>query len=109
MDKRGFLRAGAAGALALVFGEELWARYAALPPARLARDEAFWAAIRRKYLLTPDYINLENGYFLMQSQPVLEAFVGKVRAITREASHYMRPRQFDDKLAVRRRLAEMAG
>ena len=45
----------------------------------------------------------------MQSQPVLEAFIGHVRDINFEASHYMRTRQFDDKLAVRARLAAMGG
>ena len=109
MNKREFVRAGVAGSLALLFGDDLWARYAALPPRRLAQDERFWAALRRQYLLTTDYINLESGYFSMQSQPVLEAFIGHVRAVNREASHYMRTRQYDDKLAVRRRLAELAG
>jgi selenocysteine lyase/cysteine desulfurase len=40
---------------------------------------------------------------------VLDAFVGHVRDINYEASHYMRTRQFDDKLAARARLARMAG
>ncbi len=95
--------------LGLLLGDKLWAQYATLPAQQLAQDEPFWALIRSKYRLTPDYINLENGYFVMQSQPVLEAFVGHVRDINYEASHYMRTRQFDDKLAVRARLAVMAG
>ena len=109
MNKREFLRTLGGASLALVFGEEAWARYAALPPAQLAQDEDFWAAMRAKYLLTPDYINLENGYYLMQSQPVLEAFIGRVRDINVRASRYMRTVQFDDNLAVRTRLAAMAG
>lgn len=109
MRKREFVRAVGGASLALLFGEDLWARYAALPPRQVAQDEAFWARIRRQYLLTPEYINLENGYYQMQSQPVLEAFIGRVREVNRQASRYMRTRQFDDKAAVRDRLAAMAG
>ncbi len=109
MDKRGFLRTLGGTALGLAFGREAWARYAALPADRLAQDETFWAAIRRQYRLTDEYINLENGFFLMQSQPVLEAFIARARDINHQATRYMRTRQADDKLAVRRRLAAMAG
>jgi selenocysteine lyase/cysteine desulfurase len=109
MNKRQFLRTMGGASLGLLLGDKLWAQYATLPAQQLAQDEPFWALIRSKYRLTPDYINLENGYFVMQSQPVLEAFVGHVRDINYEASHYMRTRQFDDKLAVRARLAVMAG
>ena len=109
MNQRDFLRTLGGASLALVFGEKAWARYAVLPPATLAQDEDFWVAIRAKYLLTPDYINLENGYYLMQSQPVLEAFIGRVRDINVRASRYMRTVMPDDNLAVRRRLAAAAG
>ena len=109
MKKRDFVRGVAGGSLALLFGDDLWARYAVLPPERLAGEETFWRTIRHKYLLTSDYINLENGYYSMQAQPVLEKFVGHVRALNREAAHYMRTRMVDDKLAVRARLATLAG
>jgi selenocysteine lyase/cysteine desulfurase len=109
MNQRDFLRTLGGASLAAVFGEKLWARYAGLPPGRLAQDEDFWAAIRRKYILTPDYINLENGYYSMQAQPVLEAFIGRVRVQNIEASRYLRTRQADDNVAVRTRLAAMAG
>jgi len=109
MRKRDFVRTLGAASLAAVFGDDLWAVYRALPPRQLAQDEAFWGRIRRAYVLTPDYINLENGYYLMQSQPVLEAFVRHVREINVQASRYMRTRQFDDKAAVRDRLAAIAG
>ncbi|CAN5287523.1 aminotransferase class V-fold PLP-dependent enzyme [soil metagenome] len=109
MNKRQFLRTMGGASVGLLLSDRLWAQYSALPPEQLAQDEPFWALIRSKYRLTPDYINLENGYFVMQSQPVLDAFVGHVRDINYEASHYMRTRQFDDKLAVRARLAAMAG
>lgn len=109
MDKRTFLRTLGVAALATVVKNDLWARYASLPPDRLAEDEKFWNTIRRQYRLTPDYVNLENGYYSMQSQPVLEAFIHHVRDINLQASRYLRTRQYNDKLAVSTRLATLAG
>ncbi len=109
MDKREFLRSVGGASLGLIFSDDLLARLTTTPPAVLARDDDFWGTLRAKYRLTPDYINLENGYYSMQSEPVLEAFIGRVREVNYEASHYMRTRQFDDKLAARTRVAALAG
>ena len=109
MNKREFLRTMGGASLGVLLGDRVWAQYAQVPPSSLAPDERFWALIRQQYRLTPDYINLENGYFSMQARPVLEAFVGRVREVNYEASHYMRTRQFDDKLAARSQLAAMGG
>ena len=109
MNKREFVRTLSSGAVGLMVSPSLLARYARIPHEQVAQDEAFWASIRGKYRLTPDYINLENGYYSMQSEPVLEAFIGHVRDINVQASRYMRTRQQDDKLRVRTRLAAMAG
>src|SRR5689334_12243876 len=109
MDKRQFLRTVTGLTMSGLLGERAWARFAALPPATLAQDEAFWAQIRAKYRLAPDYVNLENGYYSMMAQDVLEAFLGHVREVNLQAAHYMRTRQVDDKLAVRKQLAALAG
>lgn len=109
MHKRDFLRTLGGVTLGAYFAPGQLARYARLSHDALAQDETFWARIRAGFRLTPDYINLENGFFCLQPQEVLEAFIGRVRDINLEASHYMRTRQADDKLAVRTRLARMAG
>ena len=109
MNKREFVRTLGGASLGLMFSPSVLSRYMAMPHAELAQDEAFWATIRGKYKLTPEYINLENGYYSMQAEPVLEAFIGHVRSINVQASRYMRTRQPDDKLRVRTRLAKMAG
>jgi selenocysteine lyase/cysteine desulfurase len=109
MNKREFVRTLGSASLGLMVSPSLLARYATIPHEEVAEDEAFWAAIRGKYRLTPEYINLENGYYSMQAEPVLEAFIGHVRSINVQASRYMRTRQPDDKLRVRTRLAKMAG
>lgn len=109
MNKREFLLTSSRASLGALFAPNLLARFAALEPNDLARTEDFWDGIRAQFILTPDYINLENGFYCLQSQRVLEAFIGHVRAINVEASHYMRTRKDNDKLGVRTRLAKMAG
>ena len=109
MDKREFLRTLGGVTLGAWAGPDALARYAALPPRALAQAEPFWDGIRARYKLTPEYINLENGYFCLQAEEVLDGYIARARDINREASHYMRTRQVDDKLRVRQRLATMAG
>jgi selenocysteine lyase/cysteine desulfurase len=109
MNKRDFLRTSAGAGLGLLLGETLWARVADLSADRLAEDEAFWGAIRAKYRLKPDYINLESGYYSIQATPVLEAFIAKVREINYQGSYYLRTTQVPDKAAVRDKLAAIAG
>jgi selenocysteine lyase/cysteine desulfurase len=109
VNKREFVKTLGGASLGLVFSPSMLSRYMAMPHAELSQDEAFWATIRGKYKLTPEYINLENGYYSMQAEPVLEAFIGHVRSINVQASRYMRTKQPDDKLRVRTRLAKMAG
>ena len=112
MNKRDFVRTVGGGAAAMAFGPDLnslFARYAHVPAAALAEDEKFWATIRTKFKLKPDYINLENGYYCFQPEEVLTAFVNHVRAINLEGSRYMRTVRVSDKLRVRTKLAAMAG
>jgi selenocysteine lyase/cysteine desulfurase len=111
MKKREFLRSASAASVGLAFGDvaSLFAQAAQVPVEDLARDEAFWSKIRAKFKLKPDYINLENGYYCMQPQEVLEAFIAHVREVNTEASYYMRTKQYPNKEAVRDRLAGLAG
>jgi len=109
MNKREFLRSAGSGGLSLLLAPRLLAKYAEMPVERLAEDEAFWLAIRGRYRLKPDYINLESGYYSMQAQPVLEAFIARVREVNYEASYYLRTKQVPDKAALRDQLSAMAG
>ena len=109
MNKRRFLSTAGGASLGLMFGPSLLAQYATKPVTAVAEDEAFWAAVRGQFRLTSDYINLENGFYCFQPQPVLDAFIDNVRSVNLEASHYMRTRQVDDKIRIRGRLAAFAG
>jgi len=111
MNKRDFLRTASADSLGVALSDvaSVFAEVARVGADELAQDEAFWAKVRAKYKLKPDYINLENGYYCTQPQEVLEAFITHVREINTEGSYYMRTRQYPDKDAVKTRLAGLAG
>ena len=109
MDKRDFLRTVGSASIGVMLGENILARMAHASPHEVAEDEQFWASLRGKYRLKPDLINLENGYYSMQSQEVLDAFIGRVRELNYQASYYMRTKLVDDKLSVRNRLAALGG
>ncbi|WP_277336985.1 aminotransferase class V-fold PLP-dependent enzyme [Runella sp. MFBS21] len=78
-------------------------------PEQVAQDEAFWGELRKGFTVTKDFIHLENGYYILASNEVLEAYIQHIRDINAISSRYMRTRQFDDKLAVRKQLAELVG
>jgi selenocysteine lyase/cysteine desulfurase len=109
MDKRTFIKTLTGASLSVGIIEKIAAAMPDVPAAELAQDEAFWSTIRKAYRLKPDYINLENGYYSMQSQVVLEGFLKQVREVNYQASYYMRTRQFDDKTAMRQKLAALLG
>jgi selenocysteine lyase/cysteine desulfurase len=113
MNKRTFLKssllAGATLHLHLRAMADWISRFDRVSAGRLAADEEFWAGVRAGYRLTPDFINLENGYYCVQPSEVLEAFVRHVREVNLEGAHYMRTVQFDNKKAVAARLATLAG
>ncbi len=113
-SKRSFLKniAGASAAFTLLPFETLeksFSQIAHLTPQEAAKKEDFWSDIRQAYRIKPDYINLENGYYSMQSEEVLKAYIGHVQEVNYQASYYMRTRQFDDKTAMRQKLATMLG
>ncbi|MDI1334925.1 MAG: aminotransferase class V-fold PLP-dependent enzyme [Lacunisphaera sp.] len=112
MTKREFLKSVTCSALvASVARNQLYGAAGTVPtpPAAPGAAQDFWTEIRQAYLLDPARINLENGYYCCLPQPTLEAGLQHARDMNLEGSYYLRTRQFDDKLAVRKMLAEFAG
>lgn len=113
MDKRTFLKGMAMAGLAAPLSRTALAgwvsQFGHQEAGTLAGNEEFWSGIRGGYRLKPDYINLENGYYCIQPAEVLEAFIGRVRAVNYEGAYYMRTVQFDNKKAAAARLAVLAG
>ena len=113
MNKRAFLKSTAITAvgtqmglssLAAIFDEKK-----NISAAELAADDAFWKKIREQYILKPEYINLENGYYNFTPQPILEKFIEHIRYVNREGSYYMRTVQFENKKRIAGKLAALLG
>jgi selenocysteine lyase/cysteine desulfurase len=85
------------------------AQVAAVAPTQLAEDDTFWSSIGKQYSVTRDFIQLENGYYSITADPVLENYIRHVREVNAISSYYMRTKQVDDKLAVRHELARLLG
>src|ERR1700681_2515033 len=104
MNKRAFLKNAALVGAGLPFSlsalAERLTQYNHHPATTLAANEDFWTGIRGGYRLKPDYINLENGYYNIQPEEILEAFIGHVRAVNYEGAHYMRTVQVDNKKRI---------
>ena len=72
-------------------------------------DSEFWIKIRDHYELTPDYINLESGYYSIIPNPVLEHFIKHVKHVNIEGSYYMRNDLNKNKDRVITELAKLVG
>ena len=113
MDKRTFLKNAGLMSLGGFIGHygltQLIDNVSAIPSSVLAKDEDFWEKIRGGYLLKPDFINLENGYYCFLPQVTLENFIRHIRDVNYQGSYYMRTVQFENKKAMAAKLAALAG
>lgn len=112
MDKRTFLKnlVGASLASTPFFKEiqSLSESYSWQSDLEFAQNEDFWQKIRKDYLLKPEYVNLENGYYCMLPQPTLEKYIERIRKVNYEASYYLRTVQWQNKAKSAAALSELA-
>lgn len=113
MNKRDFIKSTALTAIGTTFGMDaisaMFKSKNGISPVVLAQDEKFWSTIRKQYLLKPDYINLENGYYNFIPQPLVEKFISHFRHINYHGSWYMRNFSVSDKAKVVEKLAAVVG
>ena len=106
MDKRSFIKNFSAMGLALPIMmpklENLLSTIQGFPSAKVARDEAFWAEIRKGYRLKEEYINLENGYYCFLPEVTLENYINHIREVNLQGSYYLRTVQWKNKQDQRR-------
>ena len=113
MQKRQFIKDLVLTGIAMPLGfsgmAKAFANHEAQSPLALAEDNAFWEQIHQQYILKPDYINLENGYYNFLPQPILNKYIEHIKEINYQGSYYMRTVQWENKQKSVIALAEIAG
>ena len=51
------------------------------PTENPATDAGYWDAVRGLYRVTPDIVNLENGYWGIMPEPVMETYIRHTQAV----------------------------
>ncbi len=111
LSKRQFLKSivGTAALSTWAGLDETLANVAHVSSDQLAQQEDFWASIRALYPVTTDFIQLENGYYSLAAQPVMDGYLKHIQQINAVSSYYMRTRQFADKHESQAQLAKLLG
>ncbi|GLW07193.1 isopenicillin-N epimerase [Microtetraspora sp. NBRC 13810] len=78
-------------------------------PAELAADEAHWRAVAARFQVSPDFVNLENGYYGVMPEPVRLAHQRNADRLNLLNSHLLRTAYKEQADQVRRRIAGILG
>lgn len=72
-----------------------------------ADDEKYWKRIAHKYyIVSKDYINLENGYYGIQPKPVLQAFYKNIAHANAEGARFARKVYPELSVTIKKELAD---
>ncbi len=110
MDKRTFLKGLTAASFGLPLNAQSMEKWMTEELVKNdVEDELFWAEIRKDYILKPDYINLENGYYSILPQPTLQKYMAHIKEVNEQGAYYMRTVQYDNKKRMVGKLAALTG
>ena len=111
VKKRQFLKtvSTAAASIPLMGFAPQWSNTSETKSLDLTTNEDFWDRVRKDYLLKPEYINLESGYYNIVPQPTLKATQAKMDVVNREGSYYMRTVQWENKDRVADAVGRLVG
>ena len=84
-------------------------RLPALPTANPGTDASYWSTVRGLYSVTPDMVNLENGYWGIMAEPVKAEYKRLTDFVNFENTVYARSRISTDLDNVRTPLAAFLG
>jgi isopenicillin-N epimerase len=79
------------------------------PPGQVAQDEDFWRSVARQYRVSPDFVNLENGYYGIMPEPVRHAHHRAVDHLNEHSSRLLRTTYKASADKVRGRIAAVLG
>lgn len=110
MNKRNFIKTFSLAGLAIPLAfEKLFAENGTEFFTKNISDDEFWVTMRNQYQLKTDYINLENGYYNLMPEPILNEYMKQLKMMNQEASYYKRTKMADDKVMVREQVATLVG
>lgn len=110
MNKRNFIKTFSLAGLAIPLAfEKLFAENGTEFFTKNISDDEFWVTMRNQYQLKTDYINLENGYYNLMPEPILNEYMKQLKMMNQEASYYKRTKMADDKIMVREQVAALVG
>ncbi|MEU4345046.1 aminotransferase class V-fold PLP-dependent enzyme [Nocardia sp. NPDC023852] len=75
----------------------------------IARDERFWTTVANQYPVTPQVINLENGYYGIMPAPVRREYLRNMDRLNQLNSYLLRTTYKAELEHIRERLAAAAG
>jgi isopenicillin-N epimerase len=112
-DRRSVLKCLAAAAVAPLAAPAMATEGLPKPPtgsaAEIATDKAFWGAVSGLYAVTPDVVNLENGFWGLMAEPVRREFIRQSDMVNYQNSYYARQHAGPDFDSVRAKVAEAVG
>ncbi|RZM99326.1 aminotransferase [Bradyrhizobium genosp. SA-3] len=112
-DRRSILKGLAAAAVTSLAAPAMAAEGVPAQPAgsalAVATDKAYWTAVKGLYAVTPEVVNLENGYWGIMAEPVRREFIRQTDMINYQNTYYARLRAGADFEAVRAKVAEAVG
>ena len=112
-DRRSLLKGLAAAAVLPLATPAMAAEGLPAPPtgpaAAIATDRAYWTVVKGLYAVTPDVVNLENGYWGIMAEPVRREFIRQCDMVNYQNTFYARQRSGPDFEGVRAKVAEAVG
>lgn len=75
----------------------------------VARNEAYWAQIAALYRQSPDFVNLEHGFYGIMPRPVLVELQRNIERLNERNSYFLRQEFSRETDAVRGRIAALLG
>lgn len=109
LSRRSLLTGIGAAALAASAAPALARSLPPQPSAAIGTDASYWNAVRGLYSVTPDMVNLENGYWGIMAEPVKAEYKRLTDFVNFENTVYARTRIGKDLDDVRTPLAEFLG
>jgi len=74
-----------------------------------AKNEKYWHQIANLYKISPDFINLENGFYGVLPKPVLTEYQRNITQLNESSSLYLRQNYASDVDKIRAQIAAIAG